>query len=499
MSSELSTESTEKINEFITTAKRAGVERDQLLNFLNHGYVPFPWQMRFHAIAREADKPNGPVDIGVGGARGPGKSHATFAQITLDDCTRCDGLKVLFLRQTGKSAQESFQDLIDSVLVGRVDYEYNTSRGLLRFKNRSKVMLGGFEDENDIDKYVGIQYDVIVVEERNQLSGEKIMKLKGSLRTTKTNWRARMYSSFNPGNIGHADIKKEFVDPFYAQTETRTRFIPATYKDNPFLKEEYIDYLKSLKGALGKAWREGNFDSFEGQYFTEWSNEQHVIKPFLIDPSWGWKRFRAYDHGRTNAACCKWYAVDYDGNVYVYRELYQTGWNVDQLAQRIAELSVGEEYSFSVADPAIFANQGMVDRFGGQTIAETFKRYGVTWLPASNRRIDGWNLMHQYLDWNEKKKPQLRYFSTCYDSIKTIPNLIHDDHKPEDLDTKGEDHAADVDRYFLVTLHERKSNKPLTNAEKTLERIKKSKGLDVVQPSVLNDFYSGKFYRNSMK
>ena len=482
--SEPSIKSTEAVNEFIKAAKDSGVAKDQLLNFLEAGYTPLRWQLRFHGIARLADLPNGPTDIGVGGARGPGKSHGVFAQVTLDDCQRVPGLKGLFLRQTGKSADESFQDLVDSVLLGRIQYKYNSSNGILQFPNGSKVILGGFEDEKDIDKYIGIQYGVMAVEERNQLAGEKILKLHGSLRTVKPNWRARAYSSFNPGNRGHNDVKKTFVIPYQQGTETTTRFIPSTYKDNPYLKQEYIDYLNSLPGALGKAWREGNFDTFEGQYFIEWDHAQHVIKPFLI-PS-HWKRFRAYDHGREKPASCGWYTVDGDGRVYKYREFYKAGLNVDQIAGEIVRLSEGETYEYSVADPSIFANIGYVDKFGGQTIAETFARYGVMFLPASNRRVDGWNLMHQYLYWDVNKKPLLQFFDTCYNSVRTIPSLIHDEHRLEDVDSDGEDHAPDECRYLLMSLHERKSARALNPVEKKFQQMVQQ---TTVSPTNLKDFY----------
>lgn len=497
--------STEAEN-LVRTAFRAGVPQDQLETFLTRAYVPLPWQFRFHAAAREADKPNGPVDIGAGGARGPGKSHAVLAQIALDDCQRIPRLKGLFLRQTGKSASESFEDLIEKVLKGRIQYTYNSSKNVLKFPNGSRILLGGFEDEGDIDKYVGIEYDIIAVEERNQLSGEKILKLKGSLRTSKPNWRPRMYSSFNPGGLGHLDVKETFVLPFRAGEEARTRFIPATYRDNlAYLNREYIEYLETLPGALGKAWRDGDWDSFAGQYFSEWNHEKHVVKPFEIPKSW--KKYRAYDHGRTKPACCKWYAVDYDGRVWVYREFYAAGLNVDDcaihadtslcdvscesnrkgIANEINRLSEGETYEYSVADPAIFATHGMVDKYGGQTIAETFARRNVFFLPWSNRRVDGWNLMHQYLAHSETKEPLIRYFSTCYNSIRTTPALIHDERHPEDLDTDGEDHAADTDRGFLMSLHERKTSKPKTGAAAKIEEMKRKVA---VKPTTFNQFYN---------
>lgn len=495
-------EATLEKRKLIDSALVAGSPQDQVRQFYYSKYIPLAWQWKFHAIAREADKSNGPVRIGVGGARGPGKSHCVFAQIALDDCQRVPGLKALFLRQTGKAASESFEDLIVSVIASKISYKY--TQGVLRFPNGSRILLGGFETERDIDKYIGINYDLIAVEELNQLTEEKLLKLLGSMRTSKDNWRPRFYASFNPGNIGHAFVKSWFVDPHYENRQRESRFVPATYKDNPYLNPEYVQYLETLPGQLGKAWREGSFDVFEGQYFTEWDRQVHVVEPFVIPP--GWIKYRAYDHGRLKPACLKWYAVDYDGNVYCYRELYVAGLNVDEcavhqntemcsencprkgIANEINKLSKGEDYQFSVADPSIFHKTGFVDRFGGQTIAESFARAGVVFWPASNRRVDGWNLMHQYLAWGKDRLPKLRYFNTCFNSIRTIPLQIHDEHKPEDLATQGEDHAVDCDRYFLITLHDAKAIKPKTSLEKELEAIKTGRAEGVGVPN-FNEFY----------
>lgn len=65
----------------IDRAIEAGICEDQITRFVNHGYLPFPWQMRYHAQCRLSDQKEQAVDIGVGGARGPGKSFAVFAQI----------------------------------------------------------------------------------------------------------------------------------------------------------------------------------------------------------------------------------------------------------------------------------------------------------------------------------------------------------------------------------------------------------------------------------
>ena len=329
---------------------------------------------------------------------------------------------------------------------------------------------------DDVSKYASSEFAIAAVDELTKNKRVIFDQFRSIVR-----WPGiedtGIWGVTNPGEIGHLWVKKLWVDRIFDKEDPPKEqfvFIKSLPTDNPYNAQSYLDELKNLPERLRKAYYEGNWDIFEGQYFTEWDREQHVVKPFKIPEHY--RRFRAYDHGRENPACCKWYALDENGRVFVYRELYQRGKNVDELAAEINRLSAGETYDYSVADPSIFANIGFVDKFGGQTIAESFARNGILFLPASNRRIDGWNLMHQYLSWSEHTKPKLQYFETCYDSIRTIPALVHDDVKPEDVDTRGEDHAADCDRYYLMSLHERKASRALTDVEKKLAKMRETTG-----------------------
>ena len=144
----------------LKAAIKRGVPKDQLQNFLERLYVPTPKQLEFHAACRLADAEDGPSKIGFGGRRGPGKSHAAFAQAVLDDCQRFPGLKVLYLRKVGKAAKESFEDLRISVLPA-LKHTYLSHRGLLRLPNGSRVITGHFNAEKDIDAYLGVEYDEI--------------------------------------------------------------------------------------------------------------------------------------------------------------------------------------------------------------------------------------------------------------------------------------------------------------------------------------------------
>ena len=462
---------------------RAGCPYEQVETFIRSGYIPLPWQWLFHSSSREADYEDGPVDIGLGGARGPGKSHAVLSQAALDDCQREPGLKVLFLRQTGLAAEESFSDLVSKVVRGHVKYR-TTTQGI-KFDNASRIRFGGFKTEKDIDKYIGIEYDVIIVEELNQLTKEKYEKLRGSLRTSKPNWRPRMYTSFNPGGIGHTFVKERYVIPHREKTEGKTRFVPSTYKTNPYLNNEYVEYLEELEGDLGKAWREGEWDLFAGQYFSLWRYDKHVCKPFQVPLSWF--RFRSIDpSGRDGITSCHWYAVDHDGRVWVYKEYYYgpkviniktgkpygVGRDYDEHAKEIAKMSededgIQEEYRYTVIDTAAFAKAGY-----SETAVEVFERSGVTGLIASAKeRIVGWDSVNKYLRYDSnQQKPLIQVFSTCVNMIRTIPELQHDEKHPEDLDTKGEDHAADELRYFLRTMRETKAPRILNPVERKLHQ-----------------------------
>lgn len=401
----------------IRTGKNAGCPRDQVANFVERSYIPYPWQFQFHAAARAADKPGGPTKIGVGGARGPGKSHGVFAQITLDDLQRYPGLKALYLRQTGKSAKESLDDLISRLLAGKITYSWAASA--LTFPNGSRAILGGFKDEKDIEKYIGIEYDVIGVEEGNQLSAEKKQMLRGSLRTSKPGWRPRWYETFNPGGIGHGDVKATYVEPHRSGTERDTRFIPANYKDNPNLNVEYIDYLEGLTGQLGQAWREGDFDIMAGTYFTEWNPKVHVVEPYTIPSEW--RRICMLDYGNHAPPALYWGAINPDGQLIVYRELYRSGLSFSKLAEEYVALTPSnEKIEYLVADPSIWSVKGEDD--AGLSRAEIFEarvsdltkqsQYkGVRMERGNNDRLAGAADTSGPTRWRTELRPNCKYLT----------------------------------------------------------------------------------------
>ncbi len=427
-----------------------------------------------------------------GGAAGPGKSYflRKFPIKFLIETYHKTGLKGL---RAGLFC-EDYPALHDRHLT-KIRYEFPEWLGTYHGQQHEFVLdqkYGGgviaFRNLDDPSKYLSSEFALIEVDELTKNSKETFDFLRLRLRWPGIE-NPKFIAASNPGGIGHEWVKRIWIDRDFSSDEQQKdqfHYVKALPTDNPNLPDSYYITLSSLPEKLRKAYRDGNWDVFEGQYFSEWDRGQHTVAPFEIPSTW--KRFRSYDHGRAKPACCLWGAVDYDGRVWIYREYYPVGQDVNEIAKEINRLSEGETYEYSVADPAIFANIGFVDKYGGQTIAESFARQGVTFIPASNRRIDGWNLMHQYFNWAGDKPPLAIFFNTCLNAIRTIPNLIHDELHPEDLDSDGEDHAADAFRYLLMSLHERKSKKLLNDVEKKLEEMKHT---EIITPTNFNDIYYG--------
>lgn len=125
--------------------------------------------------------------------------------------------------------------------------------------------------------------------------------------------------------------------------------------------------------------------------------------------------------------------------------------NNDAIGREIRKLEEGERIRYAVADPSIFI------RSGGPSIAEQMAN-NLRWRRADNKREPGWEAVRQRLvgetrvsETGVTQVPMLYIADCCEDLIRTLPALQHDETKPEDLDTDGEDHAADELRYACMS------------------------------------------------
>jgi phage terminase large subunit len=486
---------------YLAAGREAGCPPEQMTNFVQAGVVLQPRQLLASAAARLCDRPDGPTAVGYGGARGGGKSHWLLAQMGADDCQRVPGLKCLLLRKVGKANLENFEDLRRR-LFGALRHEFSAHRGVLTFANGSRIIAGHFQAEKDIDAYLGLEYDVIGIEEATTLSSRKHQDITTCCRTSKPNWRPRIYSTTNPGGIGHAWYRTKFVVPFMERVKVGheeaqkaqasgsimepphvgaypcqwgdTIFVPARVTDNAFTNPEYVRVLQNLTGWQKRAWFDGDWDIAAGQFFTTFRREVHVVKEF--DPTRAREWFCALDYGFTHYTVCLLGCTDGDGNVFVVDEHAERLWLPQRHAAaihamlarqgviaergvrsaespRTRPLEISDLKRF-VAGADVFSKQS-----DGTTVAAQYAKHEIKLTCANTDRINGWAEILQRLgDVDAGIRPTLFIHRRCGRLLETLPALQHDPHRPEDVlkvdadeDGVGGDDAADCLRYLIAT------------------------------------------------
>lgn len=442
----------EAASNFLTQAAALRVPRGTIARFLKADYVPQPKQLQFHAKARNADFEGTPSEIGFGGARGGGKTACVFSQIAIDDCQRFENLKVLFLRESAGSATESVNDLRLKFLKS---VEHKPTRNILTFPNNSRIILGHFQYEKDINKYLGLEYDVIVLEEATQLSATKIKDIRTCNRSSK-GFRPRMYLTTNPGGIGHSWFKHDFIIPHRTGTETETAFIFSLESDNKHNNPEYRSKLERLTGWKRKAWLGGDWDILAGQFFENFKYDKHVIKPFKIPPQA--RIFGAFDYGFNHPTVFYLFA-EFDGVIYVIGEFWQRKQlpktNAEGIKNLIKSFDLNPSNLDIYAGHDVFAHKGDEN---GRTIAEQYKAEGLNFKPANIDRVNGAaELLKRLGDEENNIEATFFVFNTCVRLIEQLPIMQHDPNRPDDVlkvdideDGGGGDDCYDACRYGVM-------------------------------------------------
>ena len=212
---------------------------------------------------------------------------------------------------------------------------------------------------------------------------------------------------------------------------------------------EYVKRLKNLSEKDRKQLLLGDWDTNEGQYFSEWRRQLHVCEPFEIGKDW--RRYFAMDYGLDMLAGY-WIAVDNFGNAFVYREIYKSGLIISEAAKAILEAQGNDFPEVYIAPPDMWNRR----QDTGKSVAEIFLEKGIPLFKASNDRVQGWYCLKEWLHprKNEfgEEKPRLRIFSNCTEVIRTLPALVFDSRNPNDVGDKVHEytHAADALRYWAA-------------------------------------------------
>lgn len=403
-----------------------------------------------------------------GGARGGGKSWSVRWKSFLL-ALRYAGIRIMIVRRSYPELRQNHIDEMRQMLPNTVA-RYNDSKKEMRFSNGSVILFRYCESEKDMDRYQGLEVDILFVDEATQIE-EKVFQMMRACVRGVNKFPKRIYLTCNPGGRGHGWVKRLFVDRAFKEGEDPSEYAPliqALATDNKALMDMQPDYLKQLDALPGKlkaAWRYGDWNIFEGQFFEDFVDRPehyldrqwtHVIEPFNPPPSW--KLYRSYDWGYAKPFSCAWWAVDHDGRLYRILEYYgcvkdspNEGLKLTTMEQFEEIARIEQEHPWlagrtieGVADPSIWAQDG------GVSTAEVAARKGVYFQPGDNKRIPGWMQVHYRFMFDDNGIPMMYVFKNCEAFIRTIPLLVYDEHKPEDLDTDGEDHVADEVRYMCM-------------------------------------------------
>lgn len=396
--------------------------------------------------------------VAYGGARGGGKSWSVRKKAVLL-ALRYAGIKILVLRRTFPELRENHILPLRAELAGIATYK--DSDKAFQFPNGSRLIFGYCDSESDVLQYQGQEYDIIFIDEATQFTEFQYSTLTATVRGA-NNFPKRMYLTCNPGGVGHAWVKRLFIDRDYRGSERADdyMFISAKVTDNPALMDndpEYVNMLRNLPPGLREAWLEGKWDVFAGQFFTEFDRDIHVCDPFVIPDNW--RRYVALDYGLDMlAAYC--IAVDEHGRAYVYREVYEgrekeagaRGLIISEAAEAIRQMVGDDQIYLYLAPPDLWNARQET----GRSVADIFRENGIHLNKSSNDRIDGWMAIHEklkpYDDEQGIRTAQLKIFRGCANLIRTLPLLQYDAKKPNDVANEPHEltHASDALRYFCV-------------------------------------------------
>jgi hypothetical protein len=420
-------------------------------------YEPSAWSGRLHQSTAD--------EVLGGGAAGMGKSLALLFDPLVTQAVvehaRCTGQLMdqlptwladlcrehpirkgeseghaLHLRRTLTQVQETMDRA--ERMFPKFDPGADYSKELHRwtFTSGFKYTFGHCRESNSHENYLSKQYTHLGIDEAYQFEQHQYDELEARVRSADKVLihlqRTRICSNPAPGWVkeyfvvpepkGNVLLKRKVTDPLTGEWKWKTRlFLPARLDDNPD-KAFVADYkfkLLSKPSHMRARYLYGDWDSMEGGYFEDDFNPGvHVIEPFKIPREW--PKFRSMDWGYKAPGTVGWFAMDPDGNLYLFYEFnFKLMKDVD-VAKRIIEIE--KKFGFwndrkrqsrltGVADTQLWEERGD----SGKSKAAVFGDHGVFWQPADKASLQrgAERITERLRDYDAKRCPGLMVFEGC--------------------------------------------------------------------------------------
>jgi hypothetical protein len=436
---------------------------------VSDSYKPFPRQEEFHKSRAKYRL--------FGGAAGPGKTKALLWE-AIRQARDVPGSDSLLLRRTYPELESSLLAYFRRDVPRKFYKSYNESKHVVTWLNGSTTRFGYCRNENDVYQYQGAEFLFIGLDELTHFTLKQWQFLTSRNRCPVPKSFACMAGASNPGNIGHAWVKALWVDHAPPSGFERAElydardydFVRAKLADNPIYANDaaYHRTLEALPEHLRRAFLEGDWNVFAGQYFDVFEFGRHTIRAEELRLEPWWPRWISIDWGFQHPSAVYWHcAVPVSGGtsrghnafhesrinsneshsrIVTYREFVQSGLSPRMLAQGIAERSGRERISDVFLSPDAFAHRtseaSIAEQLGEVLTASGLPRPA----PADDDRVGGWQLMYQLLE-----SDAWLITENCAKLIDCLPQLVRDDRRVEDIRKVDGDDPADAARYGLVS------------------------------------------------
>ena len=438
----------------------------------------------YDAFSRQLEFHHRPAKYRLfGGAAGPGKTKALLYE-AIRQAHNVPGSDSLLLRRTYPELESSLLAYFRRDVPRKLYRSYNESKHVVTWRNGSTTRFGYCRNENDVYQYQGAEFLFIGLDELTHFTLKQWQFLTSRNRCPVPKSFACMAGASNPGNIGHAWVKALWVDhtppPGFDRPELYDArdydFVRAKLADNPIYANDaaYHRTLEALPEHLRRAFLEGDWNVFAGQYFDAFEFGRHTVRAEELRLEPWWPRWISIDWGFQHPSAVYWHCAipvtsdwgsvtsenrsatgfhqspvtshQSPSRVVTYREFVQAGLSPRMLAQGIAERSGRERISDVFLSPDAFAHRtseaSIAEQLGEVLTASGLPRPA----PADDDRIGGWQLMYQLLE-----SDAWLITENCAKLIDCLPQLVRDNRRVEDIRKVDGDDPADAARYGLVS------------------------------------------------